>query len=115
MILFGHSLGTGVAAQMAEEFHVAGLMLLAPYLSIPKLAQRDFPFFPSQYLALDRFENFKKMKGIHVPVLIANGTDDQVVPPSHGEKLYDVANEPREFHSYPNRGHNDLFAMTLRR
>jgi fermentation-respiration switch protein FrsA (DUF1100 family) len=109
IILFGHSLGTGVATQMAKEFHVAGVMLLAPYLSIPKLAQRDFPFFPSEYLALDRFENYKKMKNIHVPVLIVNGSEDQVVPPSHGNKLYEMANEPREFHSIPNRGHNDAF------
>ena len=109
IILLAHSLGTGVATQMAEEFHVAGLVLLAPYLSIPKLAQRDFPFFPSQYLALDRFDNFRKIKNIHVPVLIVNGALDEVVPPSHGEKLYELANEPKEFHSLPNRGHNDAF------
>ncbi len=109
IILFAHSLGTGVATQMAEEFHVAGVMLLAPYLSVPKLAQQDFPFFPSEYLALDRFENSRKMRNIHVPVLIVNGAADQVVPPSHGKKLYDLANEPREFHSLPDRGHNDAF------
>jgi len=45
LILFGHSLGTGVAVQMASEYHVAGVMLLAPYLSIPKMAQVDFPFY----------------------------------------------------------------------
>lgn len=109
IILFGHSLGTGVAVQMATEFHVEGLMLLAPYLSIPKLAQIDFPFFPSSLLALDRFDNEKKIKSIHTPLLIVNGSADQVVPPSHGRRLYSLADEPKEYHSLPGRGHNNAF------
>lgn len=109
IILYGHSLGTGVAVQMASEFHVGGLMLLAPYLSIPKMAQIDFPFFPSSLLALDRFDNEKKIRYIHTPLLIVNGSADRVVPPSQGRKLYSLANEPREFHSLSGRGHNDAF------
>lgn len=109
MILFGHSLGTGVATQMAEEFHVGGLILLAPYLSIAKMAQLKFRVFPTDFIVLDRFENFKKMKNIHVPVLIVNGATDQIIPPSQGKQLYDLANEPRQYHSIPNRGHNDIF------
>jgi uncharacterized protein len=109
MILFGHSLGTGVATQMAEEFHVGGLILLAPYLSIAKMAQIKFPVFPTGFVVLDRFENFKKMKNIHVPVLIATGAGDQLIPPSQGKQLFDLANEPRQYYSIPNRGHNDIF------
>jgi len=109
IILFGHSLGTGVAVQMAEEFHVGGVMLLAPFLSVPEMAQLEFPLFPAKYLALDRFENVEKMKNIHAPLLIANGANDQVVPPAQGKQLYELANEPREFHSIPGRGHNDAF------
>lgn len=109
IILFGHSLGTGVAVQMAAEFHTRGLMLLAPYLSIAKLAQIDFPFFPSSYLALDRFDSEKKIKLIHTPLLIVNGSVDQVIPPSQGSALYSRANDPKEFHSLPNLGHNDAF------
>jgi hypothetical protein len=110
IILFGHSLGTGVAVQMAEEFHVGGVMLLAPYLSIPKMAQVAYPFIPAKYLVLDRFENDKKMKSIHAPLLIVNGTEDQVIPPAQGKQLYDLANEPRQFFSLPGRGHNDAFS-----
>lgn len=109
IILFGHSLGTGVATQMAEEFPVGGLMLLAPYLSIPKLAQIDYPFIPAEILVLDRFENDKKMKNIHVPLLIANGEWDEVIPPSQGKQLYALANEPRQYNSLPDCGHNDAF------
>lgn len=109
IVLFGHSLGTGVAAQMAEEFHAGGLMLLAPCLSIPKLARVHFPFFPAQWLALDRFDNEKKIGDIHVPVLIVNGAKDEIVPPSQGRKLFALANQPKEFHSLADRGHNDAF------
>jgi fermentation-respiration switch protein FrsA (DUF1100 family) len=109
ILLFGHSLGTGVAIQMALEFKVSGVMVLAPYLSVPKLARIDFPFFPSSYLALDRFDNESKVSKIRSPLLIVNGGHDQVVPPSQGARLYDLANQPKEFHSLPNLGHNDAF------
>ena len=109
IILFGHSLGTGVATQIAEEFHVGGLILLAPYLSIPKMAQVQYPIFPAEYMVLDRFENFRKMKNVHVPLLIVNGTLDEVIPPSQGKQLFDIANEPRQFNSLPGHHHNDLF------
>jgi fermentation-respiration switch protein FrsA (DUF1100 family) len=109
IILYGHSLGTGVASQLALEFKVAGLMLLSPYLSIPALAHIHFPFLPSRLIARDRFENEKKIRNIHVPVLIANGTADEVIPPSQGQELFSLANEPKEFHSLPGRGHNNSF------
>jgi hypothetical protein len=109
IILFGHSLGTGVAVQMAEEFHVGGVMLLAPYLSIADMAQRNYPYFPAKYIALDRYENDKKMKNLHAPLLIVNGAVDQIIPPSEGRELYALANEPRQFDSIPGRGHNDCF------
>ena len=109
ILLFGHSLGTGVAVQMATEFEVRGVMLLAPFLSIPRLASIHFPFLPSSLLVLDRFDNESKIGNIHSPLLIAVGNQDQVVPPSHGSRLYELANQPKEFHSFPGRGHNDAF------
>ncbi|MGA2650459.1 MAG: alpha/beta hydrolase [Terracidiphilus sp.] len=109
IVLYGHSLGTGVAVQMASEFRVGGLMLLAPYLSIPKMAHVSFPFFPSSLLALDRFDNEKKIGRLHTPLLIVNGSNDEVVPDAQGKKLYSLANEPKEFHSLAGRGHNDSF------
>jgi fermentation-respiration switch protein FrsA (DUF1100 family) len=94
---------------MAEEFPVGGIMLLAPYLSIPKIAQIDFPFIPAEILVLDRFENYRKMKNIHVPLLIANGDRDEVIPPSQGKQLFELANAPRQYNSLPDCGHNDAF------
>jgi fermentation-respiration switch protein FrsA (DUF1100 family) len=94
---------------MAMEYPVGGLMLLAPYLSIPAMAQIDFPFIPAKLLVLDRFDNYKKMKNIHVPLLIANGEWDEVIPQSQGRQLYEMANAPRQYNSLPNCGHNNAF------
>ena len=109
IILFGHSLGTGVAIQMAGEFHVGGLMLLAPYLSIPKVAAKHLPLIPVGLLALDRFENARKIRFIRAPLLIANGSEDRIVPPAQGRELFALANKPKELHTFAKRGHNDLF------
>lgn len=108
VVRFGQSLGTGIATQMATEFPVGGLMLLAPFLSVPAVAQAHFPIFPCALLALDRYDNGRKIANVHAPVLIVNGTFDDVVPPRQGQDLYKRANLPREFHSIPNRGHNDI-------
>jgi fermentation-respiration switch protein FrsA (DUF1100 family) len=108
IILLGHSLGTGVAVQLAGEFHVGGVILLAPYLSITKMAQMTYPFVPVKLIALDRFDNDKKIGAVHVPVLIVNGSADEVIPPSQGRQLYELANEPKTFQSMPGRGHNDI-------
>ena len=113
VILFGHSLGTGVAVQMAREFGVRGLILLAPYLSIAKMAQIRFLIFPAQYLVKDRFDNFKKITNLYVPVLMANGGRDRVIPPSQGRELFALANEPKQFLFMPEAGHNDLFNSTF--
>lgn len=108
IVLFGHSLGSGVATQMAQEFHVRGLILFAPFLSVAKMAQIRFPYFPAEYMTKDRFENFKKIPSIHVPILITSGGRDTVIPPTQGKTLFDLANEPKQFLFIPGGGHNDL-------
>jgi len=109
IIIMGHSLGTGVATEMEEEYDAGGLILLAPYLSITKIAQIKFPIFPVSLIVKDRFNNAAKISKIHRPLLIINGASDQLIPPQQGRKLFEMANEPREFDSLPERGHNDLF------
>lgn len=109
IVLMGHSLGTGVATQMAGEFSVAGLILLAPYLSMSDMAQIRFPYLPARYLALDRYDNADKIQRLHLPVFIATGGKDVVVPPSHGKALFALANEPKQFYFSPDKGHSDMY------
>ncbi len=109
IILFGHSLGSGVATQMAKEYPVGGVMLLGPFLSVAKMGALRFPYLPADYITLDRFDNAKKIAHINAPLLIANGSEDKVVPPSQGKALYALAVQPRQFYSLLDRGHSDLF------
>lgn len=109
IVLFGRSLGTGVAAQMATEFPVGGLILLSPYRSTPDVAADHFPFLPVRLLMKDRFETVRKIGSINVQLLIANGGRDQVIPPSQGRDLLVLAHEPKEFFFAPTAGHDDMF------
>jgi fermentation-respiration switch protein FrsA (DUF1100 family) len=108
LVFYGHSLGTGVALQMATEFKASGLVLEAPYMSIARMGQLRFPMFPAEMLTLDRFESFKKIPSLHMPLLVAHGEWDLVVPYDQGKALFDLAPEPKTFIAIPNGGHSDL-------
>jgi len=109
IVLFGRSLGTGVAVQMATEFQTGGLMLLSPYRSIPEVAESEFPFLPAELLIKDRFQTFKKIASITTPMLVANGGQDDVIPPSQGRSVFALANEPKTFFFAAAAGHNNMF------
>jgi len=103
-VIVGHSLGTGTASQMAQEFAPAALILLAPFTSLPDVAAGAMPFVPARWLVNARFENVAKVPGLKLPVLIAHGTADGVVPFALGEQLAKAA--PRAtFRAVPGSGH----------
>ncbi len=107
MVFYGHSLGTGVATQMALEFAPLGLMLLAPFQSVAKMAQIRFPYFPANWVTRDRFESDLKINKVTCPVLIGHGTRDQIVPYREGLALFKLAKEPKEFITVEGGGHAD--------
>ena len=80
IIVWGHSLGSGVAARMAAEGRAKGLVLESPYTSIVDVAAGAFPYVPVRWLLLDRFDTRSVLDRIHVPVLIIHGDKDDVVP-----------------------------------
>jgi hypothetical protein len=90
-IIVGHSLGTGTATQMAQEFGPAALILLAPFTSIPDAAAAAMPYVPARWLVSDRFDNLAKLPALTMPVLILHGTADSVVPFALGERLAKAA------------------------
>ena len=109
VVFMGHSLGTGVAVQMAREFHPMGVVLFAPFLSAPKVAAKMFPYFPTEFLVFDRFANESKVAGIQAPLLILHGDRDKIVPLSQGQKLFDKAQGPKRMEVLSGFGHSDLF------
>lgn len=109
IIFIGESLGTGVAVQMATEYpNIKGLVLNAPYTSLVDVAQGRFFFVPVRYLMKDVFDSVSKIGKINMPVLIAQGDHDRVIPPRLGQTLYAAAPEPKKLRVFQDYGHNDM-------
>ena len=95
IILYGESLGTGIATELAQHRNFAGVILETPFTSMINAAKEFYPYIPVNLLLKDRFENFKKIKNINSPVLIMHGEKDTIVPFTMGRKMYQLANEPK--------------------
>jgi len=97
VILMGESLGGGTATELATRYDHRALVLLYTFTSLPAAAKFHFRWLPTHTLMATRFDNISKLPRCPRPVFIIHGTDDAVVPFSHGEALYGAANEPKEF------------------
>ena len=95
LILYGESLGTGVATHLAQNKNYAGVILETPFTSMVNAAKNFYPYIPINLLLKDKFENFKKVKNINTPILVMHGEVDQIVPFSMGKKIYEIANNPK--------------------
>jgi len=113
VVLYGESLGTGVAVRMAAEMAVvepvAAVVLEAPYGSIVDVASGHYPFVPAGLLLKDRFESVDRVARIDAPLLVIHGEADSVVPVAHGRKLYHAAQEPKIAVWIPGALHNNLY------
>jgi len=108
MVLFGESLGTGVATQMATEFPVAALVLKSPYTSITDIASSRAPWAPIGLMIRDPFESGAKIGRIGKPLLVLHGENDDTVPVRFGRALFAAAAEPKQAIWYPGVGHMDF-------
>ena len=95
LILYGESLGTGVATHLAQNRNFGGVILETPFTSMVDAAKIFYPYIPVNLLLKDKFENYKKVRNINSPILIMHGEKDQIVPFSMGKKIYEIANEPK--------------------
>ncbi len=95
IILYGESLGTGIATEIAQNKNFAGVILETPFTSMIKAAKEFYPYIPVNLLLKDRYENYKKVKNINIPILVMHGEQDIIVPFKMGKKIYNLANEPK--------------------
>ena len=95
IILYGESLGTGVAIEIAQNKKFAGIILESPFTSMIAVGKDKYPFLPVKLLLKDKYENNKKIKNIKIPVLIMHGKIDKIVPFRMGKELYELANAPK--------------------
>ncbi|MGQ3889569.1 alpha/beta hydrolase [Legionella sp. CNM-1927-20] len=107
IILYGESLGTGVATKLGTQYKVCAIILQSPYTSLSALARVHYPWLPIPLR--DKFDSIKRINEITAPVLILHGRQDNIVPYAQGLELYNKANEPKEFIDFEKRGHNNLW------
>lgn len=110
IILYGESLGAGVALQMATEYPgIRALILEAPFTTLLDLGEYHYPWLPVKYLLKEKYDNLSKIQNVQVPVLFLHGTADQVVPLQYGKTLYDAANYPKTWLQFEGAGHNNIY------
>ena len=95
IIIYGESLGTGVATELASNNKFAGVVLESPFTSIADAAKIYYPYLPIKLLLKDRYDSKNKIKKINSPILIMHGKKDNIVPQIMGLELFEKANNPK--------------------
>ena len=108
IVVWGFSLGSGVAVALAAQHPVSKLVLEAPYSSIADVAASAFPILPVRLLLQDPFRSDLRIGQIKAKLLFMHGARDGTIPIVFGERLFALAGEPKQFVRFPDGGHNDL-------
>ncbi|MBS3804254.1 MAG: alpha/beta hydrolase [Oleiphilaceae bacterium] len=111
VIAFGRSLGAPVAAHLAAERKVAGLILESAFTSAPDRGAEIFPVFPVKLIATVQYPTKKWVRQTDVPVLVIHSENDEIIPFHHGKAVYEAAPEPKAFIRLEG-GHNTGFLIS---
>jgi len=95
IVVYGESLGTAVAVQVAANRHPAGLVLESPFSSAVDVGSYLYPYLPVFALLRDRFDSLSHIRKVKAPILMMHGEDDRVVPARFGKKLFAAAPDPK--------------------
>ncbi len=108
IIIYGKSLGTGIASELAAVNNCRRLILETPYYSISSLGWYHFPIYPVQRMSRYHFPVYTYLQETKAPVTIFHGTNDQVIPYRHAKKLMNVLKPGDEFITIEKGRHNNL-------
>ena len=95
IILYGESLGTGVATELGTSNAFGGIILESPFTSIANAAKIYYPYLPVSIILKDRYDSIGKIKNINTPIFIMHGKMDNIVPQQMGLELFEKANNPK--------------------
>ena len=107
-MIWGESLGSGLAVALAAQKPVGRVVLESPFTSAADVAAAMYWFVPVRWLMKDQFRSDLMIGKVTVPVLVLHGERDRVVPIALGERLYGLITAPKRFVRFPGAGHNDL-------
>jgi uncharacterized protein len=110
IVLYGHSLGSAVAVQLATSVPAAGLIVEGAFTSAPDIGAELYPFLPVRLIARNRFDSAERIRGLRMPLLVIHGRDDHTIPIAFGRRLFDAAPGPKQFLEVPG-GHDDAYAV----
>jgi fermentation-respiration switch protein FrsA (DUF1100 family) len=109
IVLMGESLGCAITLQLALDRRIAGVVLEAPFASIRHMARAVYPFLPVGPFVRTRYDNLEKVARLKVPLFVAQGTLDEIIPIAQGRMVFDAAPEPKEFLAIDGAGHNNVY------
>ena len=110
IVLWGESLGTGVAVALAAQQPVGHLILQSPFTSAADVGAQRYWFVPVGLLMKDQFRSDLRIGKVTAPVLVLHGDKDSIVPIALGDQLYKLITAPKRFVRFPGAGHNELAA-----
>ena len=111
LVIFGESLGSAVALDLALARPSRALVLESPFASVPAMARAVYPFLPLWPLVRTRYDNEAKAPRLSVPLLVLHGDRDDVVPFEQGRRVFAAAPEPKRFYTIPGASHNDTYLV----
>jgi fermentation-respiration switch protein FrsA (DUF1100 family) len=110
IIVFGHSLGSAVAVDLASRVPAAGLILDGALTSVIERGAELYPYVPVRWIGRSRFSSIDKISRVSIPKLFLHARADDVVPLAHGRRLFEAALPPKTFVEL-NGGHGDAFEL----
>lgn len=110
IVLFGESLGGGVASWLAAKNRPAALVLASTFTSVPDMGADLYPLLPIRLLANIRYDSLAQLAHIACPLLVIHSRNDDIIPFAHGQRLFDAARAPKQFLEIAG-GHNEGFVF----
>ena len=114
IILYGESLGTGIAIEISQNELFAGLILESPYTSIVEMGKISFPYLPIKLILKDRYDSVDKLKNIQIPALVLHGKNDSLVPFYMGKEIFENLSTVKFNHFVNDDDHMMRFDSSLK-
>lgn len=114
IVFFGRSLGAAVATWLAQKHTPRAVIIESAFTGVPDLAAKFYPFMPVQWLTRFNYATIDYVAGLNCPILVVHSQEDDIIPFSHGRRLFEAARPPKEFLVIQGT-HNDGFVVTGKR